>query len=45
MQRDADNEAGSAVRSWWSREICASGAHLGNLMRWQHGEAALQLKG
>ena len=43
MDRDTDNEAGSALRSLLSRDIRALGVLLGNVIRWQHGEAALQL--
>jgi phosphoenolpyruvate carboxylase len=43
MDGDADNDAGSAWRSLLSRDIRALGALLGNVIRLQHGEAALQL--
>jgi phosphoenolpyruvate carboxylase len=43
MDRDADHDASSVLQSLLSRDIRALGALLGNVIRWQHGEAALQL--
>src|SRR5919197_2778109 len=43
MSPEAPDEAGSALRSWLSRDIRYLGALLGNVIRLQHGEAALQL--
>lgn len=43
MPPDASDEAGSALRSLLSSDIRYLGTLLGNVIRLQHGEAALQL--
>jgi len=43
MHRDAPTEAGSTLRSLLSNDIRYLGALLGNVIRLQHGDAALQL--
>ena len=43
MSRDTDTDAGSAVRNRLSEDIRYLGTLLGNVIRLQHGEEALQL--
>jgi phosphoenolpyruvate carboxylase len=43
MSRDTDNDAGSALRGRLGEDIRYLGTLLGNVIRLQHGEEALQL--